>query len=53
VVSEEVSDHEKCIRQFVPNVVRNVKFLSSQQKASQFIAKNVIERRKDSDSRQL
>lgn len=39
VASGEVLGHEKCIKQLVQNVVRNVKFLSSHTKASQFIAK--------------
>jgi hypothetical protein len=47
-VSEEISDREKCIKQLVLNVGRNAKFLSSLLKASQFTAKNAIERRKDS-----
>ena len=36
--------HEKCIKQLVPNVARNAKFLSSQLKESRFIAKNAIEK---------
>jgi hypothetical protein len=47
-VSEEISDREKCIKPLVLNVGRNAKFLSSLLKASQFTAKNAIERRKDS-----
>jgi len=47
-VSDEISDREKCIKPLVLNVGRNAKFLSSLLKASQFIAKNAIERRKDS-----
>jgi hypothetical protein len=39
---EEISAHEKCIKQFVLSARRNVKFHSSQQKASLFTAKNVI-----------
>lgn len=38
VASGEVLGHEKCIKQLVRNVVRNVKFLSSRMKASQFTA---------------
>jgi hypothetical protein len=38
--SAETSALEKCTKQFVLNARKNVKFLSSQQKASQFIAKN-------------
>jgi len=33
---------EKCIKLYALTAVRNAKFLSSQQKASQFFAKNVI-----------
>jgi hypothetical protein len=40
-VSEETSAHAKCTKQFVPNVVKNVKYHSSQQKESLFIAKTV------------
>ena len=47
-VSDEISDREKCIKPLVLNVGRNAKFLSSLLKASQFTAKNAIERRKDS-----
>jgi hypothetical protein len=45
-VSEEGStmDLEKCIQQNVLNVVRTAKFLSNQQKESQFIAKTVLQR---------
>ena len=49
---EEISaleNQEKCIKQFVLNAEKNAKFLSSQQKASQFFARNVIERKEDSD----
>jgi hypothetical protein len=41
-VLEEISDHVKCTKQFAQNVEKNAKFLSSQQKASQYFAKNVI-----------
>jgi hypothetical protein len=33
---------EKCIKQFALNASKNVKFHSSQQKASQFIAENAF-----------
>jgi hypothetical protein len=39
---EEVSDLARCTRQCAQNAVKSAKFLSSQQKASQFIAENVI-----------
>ena len=47
--SEEVLAQGKCIKQLVPNVVRNVKFLSNRKKASQFIAENVTLKEKDSN----
>jgi hypothetical protein len=37
---------EKCIKRFATNARRNVKFLSSQQKANLSIVRNVIRRRK-------
>jgi len=37
----ETKDQERCIRQLAPNVARNVKFLSSQHKASLSTAENV------------
>jgi len=46
-VSEEILDPRKGIKQFAPNAGRNVKFHSSQQKASRFTAKNVILKRRD------
>ena len=42
-VSEEISGLERCIKQLVLNVAKNVKFHSNLPKASQFIAKNAIE----------
>ena len=41
-VQEEILDQKRCIKQFALNADRNAKFLSSQQKASRFTAKNVI-----------
>jgi len=41
-------DIEKCIKQFVLNVRKNVKYRSNLQKASQFIAKIVLEKEEDS-----
>jgi hypothetical protein len=35
-------DQEKCIKQFAQNVSKNVKFRSSLQKVSQFIAETVF-----------
>lgn len=35
-----VTDHEKCIKQFVLTAVENVKFHSNLQKDGQFIAEN-------------
>ena len=40
-VSEEALAQEKCRKQFALNADRNAKYLSSQQKASRFTAKNV------------
>ena len=37
--SEEISDHEKCIKQFAQNAAKNAKFHSSLLKVSLFIAK--------------
>ena len=50
VDSEEILDHEKCIKQLALSAEKNAKFLSSQQKVSQFIAENVIRRKEDSNS---
>lgn len=50
VVSEEISDHEKCIKQFALNVDKNAKFHSNPQKVSLFFAKNASERREDFSS---
>ena len=47
VVSEGISGQERCIKQLALNAVRNVKFLSSQWKASQFIAEIAIAREED------
>jgi hypothetical protein len=47
----ETSAQEKCIKRFALNVRRNVKFLSSQQKANQFFAENVTQREPLEDSR--
>ncbi len=41
-VQEEISGQGKCTRQYAQNADKNVKFLLSQQKASQFIAKNAL-----------
>jgi hypothetical protein len=46
----ETSAQEKCIKQFALNVRRNAKFLSSLQKANQFIAENVTLREHLEDS---
>jgi hypothetical protein len=48
-ISEDLSAPEKCTRLLVLNVVRNVKFLSNQQKASQFTAEIVTRRKEDSN----
>ena len=44
VLAEEALVHppERCIKQFVLNAERNVKFLSHQEKEGQFIAKSVM-----------
>jgi hypothetical protein len=39
---KEALDQEKCTKQFALNARKNAKFLSSLQKESQFIAKNVM-----------
>lgn len=41
-VSKEILDREKCIKLFALIVARNVKFLSSPQKADLSIAKNAL-----------
>jgi hypothetical protein len=53
--SEEAStmDLERCIRQFVLTVSKNVKYHSSQQKVNQFIANNVISREKTLEMQEL
>ena len=43
MVSEEILDHDRCIKQFVLNVAKNAKFHSSLQKAEMFFAKNVLQ----------
>jgi hypothetical protein len=50
---EEILDQKKCIKQFVLNATRNVKYHSSLQKASLFTAKNVLERKDDFNSKRL
>ncbi len=47
--SGEISDHERCIRQLALSVDKNVKFHSSLLKVSLSIAKNAIEKEKDSN----
>jgi hypothetical protein len=49
-VDKEILGHAKCIKQLVQNVVRTAKYRSNQQKASQFIAENVIEKKESFDS---
>jgi hypothetical protein len=44
---EEILDQEKCIKQPVLNVVKNVKYHLSQKKVEKFSAKNALRRRKD------
>jgi len=44
-ITSLVSGPEKCIKLFAQNVIRNVKFHLSQQKASQFTAGNALERK--------
>lgn len=39
-----ILDHVKCIKLFVLNADKNVKFHSNLQKANQFTVENVIER---------
>ena len=48
-VSEEISETEKCTKQYVLNVARNAKYHSSLQKESLFIAKNAIEKDENSN----
>ena len=52
VVSKEILnlDHEKCIKQFVPNARRNAKFHSSQEETSHFIAENASQATEDNIS---
>jgi hypothetical protein len=47
-VSEKISGLEKNTKQLVLSVARNAKFHSSRVETDQFIAKNAIEKRKDS-----
>jgi hypothetical protein len=47
---EILADLEKCTKQYVLNVRKTVKFLSSQQKASQFTAKIAIIKEIQEDS---
>lgn len=49
MVSEEILETAKCIKQSVLNVGRNAMFHSSRKKAGLFIAKNVMLKREDSD----
>jgi hypothetical protein len=51
LTTKEVLVQEKCIKQNALAVVMIAKYLSNQQKASQFIAKNVIRRIKDFNSK--
>jgi len=44
----EILDHEKCTKQHALSVARNVKFLSSQQKAGLYFAKSAIRKRNHS-----
>ena len=45
-----ISDHEKCIKQPVPNVTLNAKYHSSLQKEDQFSAEIAIEKRNHNNS---
>ena len=45
---QEDLDSEKCIKQLVLSAAKNVKYHSSQQKASLFTAENVIENEESS-----
>ena len=49
-LEETLADHEKCIKLSALNADKIVKFHSSQQKESQFIAEIVITRRIQEDS---
>ena len=46
-VSGTILDHEKCTKQLVLNVNKNVKFHSNLQKASLFIVENALEKEED------
>ena len=48
--SEGISGQERCIKQLALSAVRNVKFHSSQQKASQFIAEIAIAKEEEFNS---
>jgi hypothetical protein len=48
--SEEISDLEKCTKLHALNADKNAKYHSSQQRVSQFFAKNAIRKRKDINS---
>ena len=48
--SEEVLGRARCIRQLALSAERSAKFLSSQWKASLFIARNVMLKERDTDS---
>jgi len=53
VVSEEISGHEKCIKQLAQSAVKNAKFHSSQRKAGLFIAENAIRIKEDFNSLEI
>ena len=46
----EILDQDRCINQLAQNAVKNAKFHSSQQKASQFTVENAIEKKEDFNS---
>jgi hypothetical protein len=48
-ILEEILGREKCTKQLALNVAKNVKFHSSQLKASLFIAENAMQKRKNTD----
>lgn len=50
VVSEEISDHEKCIKQLALNVVQNAKFHSNLPQGRMFFAKNATEKERNISS---
>ena len=49
-VSEEILDHEKCIKQRVLTVEKNVKYHSNQQKENQYIAKIATQKEDQNDT---